>query len=116
MKGNTMSSGIRSHRSPRIVPLLFAAFFAGCIHVADLSRTALKYNEAVEEAQNRMLLLNVVRAEMFRPMYITDLTDFSGSIKLDINSGGIESDFGPYMKTLLKGKGALTSVATDCRC
>ena len=52
-------------------PLL--RLFSGCISVADLSHNALKYNEAVEQAQNRMLFLNVVRAERFRPMYITDL-------------------------------------------
>ena len=104
-----MSSRIRWPHSPRIVSLLSAVFLVNCIRVADLSHSALRYNEAVEEAQNRMLLLNVVRAKMFRPMYITDLTKLSGSIKLDINSGGIETDFGPYIKDLVKGKDALTS-------
>ncbi len=88
-----MPSRIRWSRALGIVPLLPAVFLVSCISVADLSHVTLKYNEAVEEAQNRMLLLNVVRAKLFRPMYITDLTDFSGSIKLDVNSGGIETDF-----------------------
>src|SRR5436305_1208205 len=104
-----MPSRIRWSLSPRIVFLLPAVLFAGCISVADLSHSALTYNEAVEEAQNRMLLINIIRAKQFRPMYITDLAKVSGSIKLDINSGGIETDYGPYIPTLLKGKGGLTS-------
>jgi hypothetical protein len=99
----------RGSPPPWTVLLLSTLFFSGCISVADLSHNALKYNEAVEQAQNRMLLLNVVRAERFRPMYITDLTKITGSIKLDLNSGGLESDFGPYYNSLLKGTGSLTS-------
>lgn len=88
-----MPSRIRGSRFLGIVPLLSPILLVGCISATSLSHTAVKYNEAVEEAQSRMLLLNVVRAKLFRPMYITDLTDFSGSIKLDVNSGGIETDF-----------------------
>jgi hypothetical protein len=107
-KESTMPS-CRWSPPPWIVLLLPTLFLSGCISVADLSHNALKYNEAVEQAQNRMLFLNVVRAEGFRPMYITDLTKITGSIKLDLNSGGLESDYGPYYNSLLKGTGSLTS-------
>ncbi|MBV8200968.1 MAG: hypothetical protein JOZ15_10145 [Acidobacteria bacterium] len=90
-----MPSAIASPRSPSAISLLSALLLplpalllAGCIRVGDLSHSAMQYNEAVEEAQNRMLLLNVVRAKLFRPMYITDLTKVTGNIKLDLNSGG----------------------------
>jgi hypothetical protein len=33
----------------------------------------------------------------------------TGSIKLDINSGGLETNYGPYANTLLTGKSFLTS-------
>jgi hypothetical protein len=42
-------------------------------------------------------------------MYITDLSKVTGNIKLDLSTGGIETDYGPYASTLVKGKGALTS-------
>ncbi|HVT60752.1 MAG TPA: hypothetical protein VHR45_20440 [Thermoanaerobaculia bacterium] len=104
-----MSAAIRASASLRVISLLPTILFAGCIRVGDLSHSAMQYNEAVEEAQNRMLLLNVVRAKLFRPMYITDLSKVTGSIKLDLNSGGIETDFGPYTSSLTTGKKFLTN-------
>jgi hypothetical protein len=88
----------------------------GCVRVGDFSRNATRYNEAIEEAQNRMLLLNVVRAEMRRPMYITDLSKITGNIKLDVNSGGVETDYGPFVEmngTIMSG--AVNSVTATHR-
>jgi hypothetical protein len=79
--------------------LLLSFSFSSCIRVGDLSSNAMRYNEAVEEAQNKMLLLNIVRAKMHRPMYITDLSKITGNIKLDINTGPIETDYTPFVQS-----------------
>jgi hypothetical protein len=86
--------------APPLASIALAGLFClGCVRVGDFSRNATRYNEAIEEAQNRMLLLNIIRAEMRRPMYITDLSKITGNIKVDFNTGGVKTDYGPFVET-----------------
>ncbi|HSG40360.1 MAG TPA: hypothetical protein VLE27_12040 [Thermoanaerobaculia bacterium] len=55
----------------------------------------MSFNRAVEEAQNEMLLLNVVRSSLRRPMYITGIQTASGSIEVGA-SAGIAFPFGEF--------------------
>ncbi|HVT16004.1 MAG TPA: hypothetical protein VHQ90_07475 [Thermoanaerobaculia bacterium] len=91
-------------RMPHLILLLLGPLATSCIRVGDLSQSAMRYNEAVEEAQNKMLLLNIVRAKLARPLYITDLSKITGSIKLDLSSGGVETDYGRSLGSLTSGK------------
>ncbi len=95
--------------------LLIGLACAGCIRVGDFSRNATRYNEAIEEAQNRMLLLNIVRSEMHRPMYITDLSKITGNIKLDFNTGGVETDYGPFVESRSDMSTTGTAMVTTSR-
>ena len=52
------------------------------------------YNLAVEKAQNEMLLLNVVRGSLHRPMYFTGFNLLRGNITYNISSGGFFIPFG----------------------
>lgn len=52
------------------------------------------YNLALEQAQNEMLLLNIVRASKQNPMYFTALTDMKGSLSYGVN-GTLTFPFGP---------------------
>lgn len=82
--------------SPYLVACLILMSANGCVwsrkqvqraaasHLAD---TGTSYNLAIEQAQNEMLLLNVIRAMDHRPMYLTDASKVTGTVKLDISLG-----------------------------
>jgi len=53
-------------------------------HLAD---TATSYNLAIEQTQDEMLLLNVIRAQDNYPMYITTASKVTGTVKADISLG-----------------------------
>ena len=70
--------------------IMFAV--GGCSASKDLTSQAVSLNKAVEEAENKLLLLNIVRACKSSPMYFTGFTKLSGragiseeTITLDIS-------------------------------
>lgn len=66
-----------------VVPLLFAA---GCLssRVNQFSRTATDFNVQVADAQNKTLLMNIVRAAYRFPMHFTELTTLSNTNTLTL--------------------------------
>lgn len=60
--------------------LTLASTGTGCVTPRSLSSDAVSYNLAVEEAQNRVLLLNVLRAQHRHPMYLTAISKVTGSV------------------------------------
>jgi hypothetical protein len=57
---------------------LVASVGTGCTYYPSLASDAVAYNEAVEDSQNRILLLNVVRAAQRRPMHFSELSKITG--------------------------------------
>ncbi|HEV3455487.1 MAG TPA: hypothetical protein VHG32_02945 [Thermoanaerobaculia bacterium] len=57
------------------------------LSASHLAATATSYNLAIEQTQNEMLLLNVIRAMNHRPMYVTDASKVTGTVKLDLSLG-----------------------------
>lgn len=53
-----------------------------------------RHNEAIEEVQNRMLLLNILRAAKQQPTYFTALTVVRGDATLTAGSGNVTVPFG----------------------
>lgn len=53
-------------------------------HLAD---TATSYNLAIEQTQDEMLLLNVIRAQDNYPLYLTDASKVTGTVKAEVNLG-----------------------------
>jgi hypothetical protein len=53
-------------------------------HLAD---TATSYNLAIEQTQDEMLLLNVIRAQDNYPLYLTDAAKVTGTVKAEFNLG-----------------------------
>jgi hypothetical protein len=53
-------------------------------HLAD---TATSYNLAIEQTQDEMLLLNVIRAQDKYPLYLTDASKVTGTVKAEFNLG-----------------------------
>jgi hypothetical protein len=71
-----------------VVLMLF--LFTGCLssqkhglpHAIgeELAANAVNYNLAIENSQNQMLLLNVIRAMNHRPLYLTDTSKVTGTV------------------------------------
>jgi hypothetical protein len=81
-------------RPPHLVlVLLFSLLAAGCVTHRDLASSAVTFNLAIEEAQNEMLLLNVIRSSQRRPMYISGIQKVTGGIRTEV-SAGLEIPFG----------------------
>lgn len=68
---------------------------SGCTSSKMLAREATSYNTAVESAQNKVLLLNIIRAAKDRPRYFTGIREVTGSFTYSSNSGGLQIPFGP---------------------
>jgi len=70
------------------IALLSLAVLPGCVSFSgDIYNHAVNYNLAVEQAQNELLLLNVVRAMKQRPMYFTAISLVRGSFQASAESG-----------------------------
>ncbi|MCP5058224.1 MAG: hypothetical protein GY937_16080 [bacterium] len=63
-----------------------AVLGTACSFRGPIEDHAVAYNLAVERAQNRMLLLNVVRAFLGRPRHFTAFTQIRGSISGELSS------------------------------
>lgn len=63
----------------------FSLVFTGCVTHGGVARSSVQFNKAVEEGQNQMLLLNILRASRKRPLYLTSFSKVTGS-----NSASVE--------------------------
>jgi hypothetical protein len=53
---------------------------AGCSFQQKIAQNALDYNYSIEDAHNRLTLLNILRAKDRRPMYFTRLGQVTGNL------------------------------------
>ncbi|WP_150132321.1 hypothetical protein [Prosthecochloris sp. GSB1] len=67
---------------------------SGCRVSRDLASEAVGLNMAVEETENKLLLLNIVRASRHQPMYFTGFSKLSGSSGVTEGSLGLAIPFG----------------------
>jgi hypothetical protein len=81
-----------SRRALCSVFALIAIALSGCAVVDAFSERAVAYNREAERAQNRVLLLNIVRASLKRGMQFTTLQTVTGTAQV---SGSV-SVFQPY--------------------
>lgn len=87
---------------------LLCAALAACSFDERIADHAVKYNKTVEEANNSLLLLNILRARDRRPMHFTAISQVrgsltqssSGSIGLTIPFGGDASNTFPLTPSL----------------
>lgn len=61
----------------------------GCTLSRPLAHHAVSYNISVENAQNRMLLLNILRASERHPMYFTGISSIAAAPSYTLNSGDV---------------------------
>jgi hypothetical protein len=87
-------------RQRRIIPclasiVLIALWSSSCfsskgaqqLSSSHLAATATSYNLAIAQAENEMLLLNAIRAMNHAPMFITDASKVTGTVKLELSLG-----------------------------
>lgn len=60
-----------------------------CTLSRPLAYHAVSYNRTIESAQNRMLLLNIVRASYRMPMYFTGIGSITASLSYTADSGSL---------------------------
>jgi hypothetical protein len=68
---------------------------SGCIAFGSIDRRATTFNEGTGTAQNRAILLNLVRASRSEPLYFLAMTQLNGSATEDFKLGLPEVTFGP---------------------
>ena len=67
---------------------------AGCATQYQIAEQSTKANRAVEDAQNQVLLLNIVRAYKQRPTYLTAISKVAGPIGTATPSAALSLPFG----------------------
>jgi len=75
---------MRAHSLRAAVASVAMLVTAGCIHLVKFSGEATEFNIQVADAQNKTLLLNVVRAAHRFPMHFTELSTLSGTGTLTV--------------------------------
>lgn len=91
--------------------LACSAMLAGCSHGVQIEEHALDYNRTVENSENAMLLLNIVRAAKRRPMHFTRISALQSTLSSSAGLGP-ELPFGSD-STENYAKGLSLSVASS---
>jgi hypothetical protein len=75
-------------------------FLGGCV-LHQVKESAIDYNQVVEEANNQLLVINVLRARDRAPLYLAEFSDIHGSFAESAGLGsGVSIPFGPgYVPT-----------------
>src|SRR3954447_3848735 len=81
------------------IALLLAPGLLGCAIVDNYSGRAVDFNREAEQAQEEVLLLNIVRASLRRPMQFTSLSSVtgSGSVSGSVTGGATNVKQTPYL-------------------
>lgn len=79
----------RTNAVARCAAVALGLGLAGCSVIDDYSWRAVDYNREAEQAQQQVLLLNIVRASLRRPMQFTSLQTVTGSANVagSVNGG-----------------------------
>jgi hypothetical protein len=82
-----------------VTALLFAPGLFGCAIIDNYSGRAVDFNREAEQAQEEVLLLNIVRASLRRPMQFTSLSSVSGSgsVSGTVTGGGLKTNQTPFI-------------------
>jgi hypothetical protein len=89
----------RACRVACVAALLAPPGLFGCAIVDNYSWRAVDYNKEAEQAQEEVLLLNIIRASMRRPMQFTALQSVTGSASVagSVNAGAAGTRQTPYV-------------------
>ncbi|GAB4394804.1 MAG: hypothetical protein Tsb0032_23330 [Kiloniellaceae bacterium] len=66
---------------------------AGCSFSGEIADHAIAYNKTIEQSENEMLLLNILRASNQQPMHFTRISQISGALEISGNSS-LNAPFG----------------------
>lgn len=75
--------------------MALAIALSGCVAFGNVDQRATALNESTGTAQNRSILLNIVRASRSEPIYFLAMTQLNGSGTEDFRLGVPELTFGP---------------------
>jgi hypothetical protein len=89
----------RTNGAARLAAGLFGLGLCSCSVIDDYSWRAVDYNREAAQAQQQVLLLNVIRASLRRPMQFTSLQTVTGSANVtgSVNGGAQRVDNTPLV-------------------
>jgi len=96
-----------------VAALLLTPTLLGCAVIDNYSWRAVDYNREAEQAQEQVLLLNIVRASLRRPMQFTSLQSITGSANVNgsVTAGGLNTHQTPYISHFPFGTGGPATLA-----
>src|SRR3954471_25053701 len=82
-----------------VAALVLTLQLSGCAVIDNYSGRAVDFNREAEQAQEEVLLLNIVRASLRRPMQFTSLSSVSGSgsVSGSVTGGGLKTNQTPFI-------------------
>ena len=101
-----------------VVAIGLAQILAACAIIDNYSGRAVDFNREAEQAQEQVLLLNIIRASLRRPMQFTSLQSVtgSGSASGSVQGGGAQTRQTPFISlfgiTPANTNAALSALAT----
>src|SRR5215212_8384557 len=96
-----------------VAALLLASQLSGCAVIDNYSGRAVDFNREAEQAQEEVLLLNIVRASLRRPMQFTSLSSVTGSgtVSGGVTGGATNVKQTPYLSQVpLPSPNNITSI------
>ena len=100
----------RTNAAARLAAGLFGLTLGGCSVIDDYSWRAVDFNREAEQAQQQVLLLNIIRASLRRPMQFTSLQTVTGSANV---TGSINGGANQVVNTPLISRFGLTPANTS---
>jgi len=97
------------HRASAVPALATAVLVTACAHLERFSGEALEFNAQAADAQNKTLLLNIMRAANRMPMHFTELSTLTGT-STETSTGALTIPFATFRT---QTGGALTASPTE---
>lgn len=73
--------------APIASSIVFLFSLIGCISPVILDRAVLEYDEAVNQTQSKMLLLNIARARHYLPIHFTSVSNIAATYNFQVDAG-----------------------------
>ncbi len=85
----------------RSIGLLFVLSLTGCLSPPTLNRAVLAYDDAINDAISKQLLINIARAHHHEPIHFTGVANVAATFDFRINAGATPALSGEHGRTLV---------------
>lgn len=92
---------------------LFCLVLSGCAFSGTIDARAVDYNRVEEDANNQLLVINILRARDNAPLYLAEFQNIHVSLTGTVSTGNVQVPFGPGRKPATKLYSASPSVVVS---